>query len=160
MRARLGTTWCLPGRILRRNIDGSAATDLAHVEIRSGSATIATVNVNAPGKPQSYNISYGVRISGQRPSRRCRDVYEGRSLQPSNVAAITPSMYPEQSFSFHAVVDQRRIMLTWSKPLEHPELADVYVVTRTDMPAEARNGADTHYEDSRYPNGQSSRHTR
>src|ERR1043165_8023072 len=38
-------TWTNPAR----NIDGSAATDLAHVEIRSGSATIATLNVTAPG---------------------------------------------------------------------------------------------------------------
>ena len=58
----------------------------------------------------------------------------------SNVVSITPVDVPGRVAGLHAVVDQRRITLTWDKPLDHPELADTYVVTRTDIPAELRNG--------------------
>src|SRR5262249_40878945 len=49
--------------------------------------------------------------------------------------------------------DQRRIFLTWEKPQDHPELADAYVVMRTDVPAEAETVTDTSYEDVRFRQG-------
>src|SRR5262245_22314144 len=42
-------TWTNPAK----NIDGSGATDLAHVHIRSNESVIATVTVNAPAQTQS-----------------------------------------------------------------------------------------------------------
>src|SRR5260370_20093482 len=46
-------TWTNPAK----NIDGSAATDLAHVQVRSDSTRVATLPVTtAAGKPQSQTI--------------------------------------------------------------------------------------------------------
>jgi hypothetical protein len=50
-------------------------------------------------------------------------------------------------------VDQRRIRLTWNKPIEHPELVTGYLVTRSDRPAETEPVSDTHYDDMRYQRG-------
>jgi hypothetical protein len=52
-----------------------------------------------------------------------------------------------------AVVDQRRINIVWEKPLEHPELAEAYRISRI-APAETQMVSDTHYEDLRYRPGE------
>src|SRR5215813_5543396 len=51
-------TWTNPPRY----IDGSAATNLARVQIRSNGTTIATVNVAGVGKPQSFAVPVGPAI--------------------------------------------------------------------------------------------------
>src|SRR5215813_14306450 len=45
-------TWTNPPH----NVDGSAATNLAHVQIRSNSALLASLNINGAGQSQSYLI--------------------------------------------------------------------------------------------------------
>src|ERR1043165_8265001 len=49
-----------------RNIDGSAATNLAHVQIRSNGAPFAMVNVEAAGKTQIYPIPVASVAGGAR----------------------------------------------------------------------------------------------
>ena len=44
-------------------------------------------------------------------------------------------------------------MLEWSKPVEHPELADAYIVTRSDRPADQQIVSGTQYEDNQYEPG-------
>src|SRR5207302_2390724 len=70
-------TWTNPGK----NIDGSAATNLAHVQIRSDGATVASLNVIAPGQPQSYAIPLGSNLSGRRAFRLLVDTTEGKTSQ-------------------------------------------------------------------------------
>src|SRR5437870_10801129 len=53
-------TWTNPAK----NIDGSAATNLARVQIRSDGAILATLNVSAPGQPQSHLIPVGSAVDG------------------------------------------------------------------------------------------------
>ena len=142
-------TWTNPAR----NIDSSAATDLAHVEIRSGSATIATLNVTAPGMAESHAIPLGPVLGGQRAFTVVVETAQGKRSGVSNVASITPVEVPGKVSQLHAVVDQRKVVLEWSKPVEHPELADAYIVTRSDMPGESQIVSATQYDDVQYQPG-------
>ena len=143
-------TWTNPAR----NIDGSAATDLAHIQIRSdGGAIIATLNVNAPGQPQSYPVAVGSPVGGLRTFTAVVDTRQGKTSQVSNAASIAPVEVPGKVARLRAIVDQRRIRIEWNRPQEHPELADAYVVVRTDTPAESQTVSETQYEDSQYQPG-------
>ena len=139
-------TWTNPAR----NIDGSAATNLAHVEIRTDSATLAMLGVAAPGKPQSHVIPLGATLGARRTFTVVVDTTQGKRSAVSNAASITPVDVPGRVSQLHAVIDQRRVLLEWRKPEEHPEFADAYVVTRSDMPGEPQVVSETHYEDVQY----------
>jgi fibronectin type 3 domain-containing protein len=142
-------SWTNPSR----NIDQSAATNLAHVKIRSGEATIATVNVIGAGQPQSYAIPVTPGPDSLRTFSIIVDTKSGKTSNVSNTASAIPVEVPGRVAGIHAVVDQRRITLTWSKPGEHPELVISYVVTRSDRPGETESVSDTQYEDMRYQRG-------
>jgi len=142
-------SWTNPGK----NIDGSAATNLAHVQIRTGNEALATVNAGEPGKPQSYGMPV---MPGPDATRRFTIIIEtrqGKISNPSNLASITPVEVPGKVTELRALVDQRRITLTWTKPKEHPELADAYIVTRSDMPDEPQIVSEPRYEDNLYQPG-------
>jgi uncharacterized protein len=142
-------TWTNPAK----NVDGSAATNLAHVQIRSSDTAIATLDVDAPGQPQSALISLDATLDVRRTFTLVVDTTQGKKSQPSNVATITPVEVPGAVSNLRAIVDQRRIVLEWRKPIEHSELADAYVVVRTDMPAEPQTVSDTRYDDMQYEPG-------
>ena len=144
-------TWTNPPH----NIDGSAATNLAHVQIRLNDAPIATLMATAAGQPQSYTIPAGPLVSGERTFTLVVDTNRGKVSNISNKAAITPVQVPGPVGRLRAIADQRRIILQWEKPQEHPELAEAYVVSRTDLPAESETIMDTRYEDTRYQPGKS-----
>jgi hypothetical protein len=78
---------------------------------------------------------------------------QGKRSGASNAASITPVEVPGKVSQLHAVVDQRQVVLEWSKPVEHPELADAYIVTRNDMPGEPQIVSETRYEDVQYQPG-------
>ena len=140
-------TWTNPPR----NIDGSAATNLAHVQIRMNDSPVTTVNINAAGRTQSYVIPLVQAAGGPRTFTVLVDTTLGKVSRISNAVSIIPVEVPGEVTRLSATVDQRRITLVWDKPLDHPELADAYVVTRTDTPAESETVSDTRYEDSSYP---------
>jgi fibronectin type 3 domain-containing protein len=142
-------TWTNPAK----NIDGSAATNLARVQIRSDDMPIATLSVNAPAQAQSDSIALDSTLDVRRTFTLVVDTTQGKKSQPSNVATITPVEVPGPVSNLRAIVDQRRIMLEWGKPVEHPELADAYMVVRTDMPAEPQTVPDTRYDDPQYEPG-------
>jgi len=142
-------TWTNPAR----NIDGSAATNLAHVEIRNEDKPVTTVNVATAGQPQSDAIPLDTALDRRRMFTLVVDTRQGKRSQPSNVAAITPVEVPGKVSQLRAAVDQRRISLEWTRPVEHPEFADEYIVARTDMPAESQTVSDTRYQDTQYESG-------
>jgi hypothetical protein len=139
-------TWTNPAK----NIDGSAATNLARVQIRSGENALATINVTEAGKPQSY--SYALPIGASASFSVIVETSKGKLSKRSNVVSITAVDAPGRVAGLHAIVDQLRIMLLWDKPQEHPELADGYVVARTDRP-EPETVSETRYEDMQYSPG-------
>jgi hypothetical protein len=143
-------TWTNPAK----NIDGSAATNLAHVQVRSDSATVATLPVTAAaGQRQSHTIPLDSTLDGRRIFTVIVETTQGKTSQVSNTASITPVEVPGRVRQLHAIVDQRHIMMEWEKPQEHPELADAYVIVRTDAAAEAQTVSDTRYEDNQYQPG-------
>lgn len=147
--AQAGSTVVLTWTNPARNIDGSAATNLARVHIQSGERAIANVTVTEPGKPQSYDFPMASGTSAT--FHVVVETSRGKMSKNSNAVSITAVDVPGRVAGLHALVDQHRIALTWSKPLDHPELADMYVVTRMDIPAEPETVSDTYYADSRYP---------
>lgn len=136
-----------------KNIDGSATINLAHAQIRSDGATVASLNVTGPGQPQSYVIPLGSNPSGRRTFALLVDTTEGKTSQLSNAVSIAAMQVPGTVRQLKAVVDQRRITLQWEKPQDHPEFADAYVVVRTDAPAEPQTVSETRYEDNQYQPG-------
>src|SRR5437762_8675055 len=80
----LTLTWTNPAK----NIDGSAATNLSHVQIRNDGATVASLNVTATGQPQSYAIPLGSNLSGRRAFTLLVDTTEGKTSQLSNPVSI------------------------------------------------------------------------
>ena len=142
-------TWTNPAR----NVDESAATNLAHVQIRSGESAIGKVDVTGAGKSQFYPIPVAPGSDTLRTFNVIVETKSGKTSKVSNTASITPVEVPGPVAGIRAVVDQRMITLTWNKPAEHPELAGSYVVTRNDRPSESQSVSDTKYEDMRYQRG-------
>lgn len=142
-------SWTNPAR----NIDLSAATNLSDVQIKSGNTSVAKLNVNGAGKPQSYAIPVTPGSEAARTFSVVVETKSGKTSNVSNTVSIAPVEIPGNVAGFNAVVDQRHIALTWDKPQQHPELADAYVVTRSDRPLESESVTDTRYEDTRYQRG-------
>src|SRR5262245_23387442 len=142
-------TWTNPAK----NIDGSAATDLDRILIRSNDSIIATVEVNGAGQMQSYQVPAGPVLVEQRTFTVLAETAPGKRSEASNPATITAVEVPGKVAGLRAVVDQRKISLRWEKPQEHPELAHVYLVNRIDPPDEPALISDTSYEDDQYQAG-------
>src|SRR5947207_11679548 len=130
----LTLTWTNPAK----NIDGSAATNLAHVQIRNDGAILAMLNVSAPGQLQSHSIPLGLSLGGLRTYTAVVDTTQGKTSQVSNVATIEPVEVPGRVLWLRAVVDQRRIRLEWDRPQGHLELADAFVSERTELPPQSQ----------------------
>jgi hypothetical protein len=139
-------TWTNPPR----NVDGSAATNLAHVRIRTNGAPLVTLNVNAAGQAQSHTIPVGSLADAARSFNVIVDTTQGKTSDVSNTASVTPVEVPGTVAGLRAMTDQRKIIVEWSKPQEHGELADAYIVTRTDIPGESKVVEETRFEDTRY----------
>jgi hypothetical protein len=138
-------TWTNPTHY----VDGSAATNLARVQIRNNGAPLTAVNAGKAGEAQSYSTL--AQITGtSRTFSVIVETSQGKVSNTSNVASITPVEVPGRVSQAAGYADQRKLILRWNKPQDHPELADVYIVTRTDIPAESATVTDTSYEDSRY----------
>jgi hypothetical protein len=142
-------TWTNP----IRNIDGSAATNLAHVRIHRDGASFKTVEATPPGKPQSTSVPIETSFGSMQSFTVVIDTDRGKVSNPSNTASVMPVEVPGRVSDLVATVDQHRITLTWSKPQVHPELADAYVVTRIDIPTQTETVPVTRYDDSRYQKG-------
>lgn len=141
-------SWTNPSR----NIDGSGATDLARIQIRSNGSGVATVNVTAPARVQSHSFPLG---NGPRTFTLVVETTRGKASGVSNTVSITPVNVPGRVTALRGLADQRRITLSWEKPREHPELADMYLVRRTQPPADPEYVSETRYEDNRYRPNQS-----
>jgi hypothetical protein len=148
-------TWTNPSRY----IDGSAATNLARVQIRTGNSNFATVAVSGPGQLQSYPIPVGQSIGDERIFTVTVDTTQGKVSAVSNGVYITPVEVPGKVTGLSAIADQRRILLQWNKPQDRSEFADAYIITRSDIPAESETLTETRFEDHRYQAGKSFTYT-
>jgi len=142
-------TWTNPAK----NIDGSGATDLAEVQIRSGDSIVARVKVTGPAQSQSHSLPADPATSERLTFTVQVETTRGKVSQISNPASVTVVEVPGKVTGLRAVVDQRRVTLHWERPKEHPELADVYVVKRSEPVDELQVTSETQYEDNRYEAG-------
>lgn len=137
-------TWTNPGRY----VDSNPATDLAAVHIRRNGVEIATVPVNAPGQPQSYEIdvtnslnadlTFAVQVETQR-----------KRVSPVSNATVRPVEVPGSPRGLKAIFDQYRITLTWEAPGRNPNLVAAFIVQRADR-AGAAITQTTSFVDSAY----------
>jgi hypothetical protein len=141
-------TWTNPARY----IDGSDVTDLGRIQIRSNDAVLMEVDATVAGQMQTVSVPVGA-AGPSRSFAVTAETTRGKQSQVSNTVSISPVAVPGKVVGLRAVVDQRRIILTWEKPQEHPELADAYRVSRLE-PAETQTVPDTRYEDTRYRPGE------
>ncbi len=142
-------TWTNPAR----NIDGSAATDLKTVHIRTGPDTFASAGVNAAGRQQSFMIPSRERTGRQETYALQLETMGLRLSDLSNSVSIVPVEVPGAVTTVRSVVDQGRIVLEWEQP-PAPQYADEYIISRSDRPQKDIAAA-RRYEDPRYVHGQS-----
>jgi hypothetical protein len=142
-------TWTNPPRY----IDGSAATDLSRIQIRSNDAVLMTVEAMQAGQPQSLVLPIGGSVDLPRSFAVQVETAGGKMSPTSNTISISPVAVPGRVGHLQVFTDQRRITLTWDKPQDHPELVDGYRVSRLE-PEETHVVTDTRYEDTRYRPGE------
>ena len=140
-------TWTNPAKY----VDGSAATDLARIQIRSNDSVLATLDVTAPAQSQTHVLPIDVS-AGDRSFTLLVETTDGKVSAISNVASLSPVDVPGRVLRLQAVVDQRRIVLSWEKPQENPEFVDGYRVTRIEPP-QTEIVRETRFEDTRYQSG-------
>ena len=141
-------TWTNPAK----NIDGSMATDLAAVQVRSADSIVAAVSVNAAGQTQSYEIPLGP-LENQRTFTAQVETARGKVSGISNAASIIPVEAPGPLTGLRGVADQRKITLQWQEPEERRQFANAYLVNRVEPPDEPIVVSETRYEDDRYEAG-------
>src|SRR5262245_49944258 len=142
-------TWTNPAKY----VDGFEATDLAQIQIRSNDDILMKVDITAAGQMQTIAIPIGATLEVSRSFAVTAETTQGKLSQVSNTATISPIAVPGRVIRLRAIVDQRRITLVWEKPVEHPELAEAYRVSRM-APAETQMVSETRYEDLRYRPGE------
>ena len=134
-------------------IDGSDATDLDRIQIRSNDAVLMEVDATVAGQAQTVDIPVGTVLGVSRSFAVTAETTRGKLSQVSNTVSISPVAVPGKVVRLRSVVDQRRITLMWEKPQDHPALSDAYRVSRIE-PAETQIVPDTRYEDLRYRPGE------
>jgi hypothetical protein len=142
-------TWTNPSK----NIDGSAVTDLEQIRILSDGGIVATADPVGPGKAQSFTLPISSLSSGSLTFTVQAQTSQGKLSEISARAAIMPVEVPGLVNDLRAVTDQRTITVEWGPPLEHPELAHVYLVSRSDITEQAEIAAGRQYIDARYEVG-------
>jgi hypothetical protein len=141
-------TWTNP----QRYIDGSAATDLARVNILSNGALAASLNIAGSGQQQSHAIPVRAAIGVQHNiAVEIQTAREKRSAL-SNMVSATPVEVPGPVVSLRMLVDQRRITIEWQAPSENGHLADAYLVSRADR-TDTDTVKDRQFQDADYEQG-------
>jgi hypothetical protein len=142
-------TWTNPATY----VDGSEATDLSQTQIRSNDVILMELDATGTGKMQTVAIPVEAAVGTSRSFAVASKTTRGRLSQISNTVSISPVAVPGKVAKLGAVVDQRRITLTWERPQDNPDLADAYRVSRVEPP-ETQMVADTRYVDLRYRPGE------
>jgi len=143
-------SWTNPGRY----VDNNGVTDLAYVRILRNGVQIAREKAQLAGQPQSYPIPINVPndLNAELTFAVQAETARGKLSPLSEVVRIRPKEVPGSPRQLQAVVDLDRVTLNWMPPEPKPELAEVFLVTRSDRPA-AVSVATNRYEDADYEEG-------
>jgi hypothetical protein len=142
-------SWTNPARYVD-NVNG--ITDLAYVRILKNGVQIAREKAQPAGQPQSYTVNVKDDLDKELTFSVQVETTRGRVSPLSDVVRVRPKEVPGSPRSVSATVDEDRITLAWSPPEQKPELAEVYLVQRSDRPG-ILSVATNHYVDEDYEPG-------
>lgn len=140
-------SWTNPARYK----DNNAVTDLAYVRILRNGVQIAREKAQPAGQPQSYPYPIDVTndLNAELTFAVQAETARGRLSPPSETVKIQPREIPGAPRLHPAVVDLDRITLDWLPPELKPELAEVFLIKRSDRP-NVVSVTTNHYEDGDY----------
>jgi hypothetical protein len=142
-------SWTNPAKY----VDENAATDLGMVHILRDNVEIAVVPATGAGQPQSHELDVAGEVGAKPTFSVLLAVPRGRSASPlSNAASIQVVDVPGTPRNLVSVVDGFRIVLEWQAPERNGQLAEVYIVQRSDRPA-AAVVAGTRFADAEFEPG-------
>jgi hypothetical protein len=147
---RVILTWTNPAKY----VDGNPASDLGAVHIFQNNVPLGMV----PAGPAGQQQSFAVDVSPSNIGRTLTFTIQmgvprnGTALPVSNPFPITPIEVPAAPRDLRETVDQGKIVLEWRPPEQKPELAEAYLVQRTE-PAASQMVSALRYESSDYEAG-------
>ena len=141
-------SWTNPARY----IDNNAITDLGYVRILRNGVQVAREKAQPAGQPQSYSIDVTKDLDAEVTLAVQAETNRGMLSPLSESVSIRPKEIPGTPRPLEPRVDLERIMLDWMPPARNPELAEVYLVQRSDRPGVV-SVTTNHYEDEDYEPG-------
>jgi hypothetical protein len=131
-------------------VDSNPATDISSVRILQNGVVVATQPAKGAGQRQTAEIDISRSLLGSDLSFAVVVGTErGKSSPASNPAGIIPQEVPGSPRGLTATLDQLRIILDWEAPERNADLANVYLVSRSDRP-ETLVVMGRHFEDPEY----------
>jgi hypothetical protein len=136
-----------------RYVDNNGITDLGFVRILRNGVQIAMEKAQAAGQPQSYAIPIDAAkdLDTELIFAVQAETTRGRR-SPLSEVRIRPTEVPGAPRPLEPRVDLDRIILEWRLPEQKPELAEVFVIQRSDRPGMV-SVTTNHYEDEDYEPG-------
>jgi fibronectin type 3 domain-containing protein len=139
-------------------VDNNPATDLSSVRIKRNGVEVL-IPAGPAGQAQSQDIPisnddlekdllFTVQVTSQR----------GKSSEESNMVQIRPRDVPGIPRTITFLVDRRSITLDWQAPERNANLADGYLVRRSDRP-DAVFVQKTQFKDTQYEDGMTYKYT-
>jgi hypothetical protein len=119
------------------------------VRILQNGVVVATQPAKAAGQPQTAEIDVSRILDSDLSFAVVVGTERGRSSPPSNAVPIRPRDVPGSPRALTATPDQLRIILDWEAPERNADLANVYLVSRSDRP-EPLVVMGRHFEDPEY----------
>jgi len=141
-------SWTNPARY----VDSNGITDLAYVRILRNGVQIAREKAQPAGQPQSYPIDVTNDLDAELSFTVQAETGRGRLSPLSDAVRFRPKEVPGVPRPLEPTVDLDRILLQWMPPERKPELAEVFLIKRSDRP-NAVSVATNHYEDEEYEPG-------
>jgi hypothetical protein len=128
-------SWTNPAKY----VDGNPAADAGIVHVFRNDLEIMTVPATAPGKTQSLALDASNQLNMPLIFKVQVSVPKASKASPvSNTARIQPVEVPGKPGDIVATVDQGKIVLVWDPPARNRELAEGYLVQRSDKPSPLR----------------------
>jgi hypothetical protein len=141
-------SWTNPARY----VDSNGITDLAYVRILRNGVQIAREKAQPAGQPQSYPIDVTNDLDAELSFTVQAETGRGRLSPLSDAVRFRPKEVPGVPRPLEPTVDLDRILLQWMPPERKPELAEVFLIKRSDRPA-VITVTTNRYEDEDYEPG-------
>ena len=136
----------------KTNLDGSPVGDLAAIHLVQNGQPKRSVRPGLPAQRQSETIPVNDALGKKQTFLVIVETSKGKTSEPSKTVSIEPVELPGQVRDLRAEFDLHRIRLTWKVPTERSDLAQIYIVRRTDG-GPGSNVTVAEFEDRTYKTG-------